>query len=419
MRTSRRSSPTSRDRNPTTVMKVELCRRASGRWGAGPMAPSRRGPHPVPNVIGDGEGVVGQETLGGALCEEPEAPRGWFTRLVQSYLRHRRRPGELRREPGETQADASTRTIRSACIASSISGALSATAATTAAVFTAETGGIGSIVAVPIALGAVGLELFVRSLVHLHMTVGLADVFGIRLDPDDPHDLWELFAVVLEREPPREGAPNADRELVRRVLLVEDEDVGTELGSRLVVESVLRNVVPFAGIPISSVANWVQTKRLGDTVRRYMRYRRALDDAIGTFGRDGAPFLPMFVEGVWFLFVADGRLRPEETATLARLVRDLDPQTRARVAERFVEDELDWTERLAGVPEPVRDRFLSALEIAAAVDARISLPERKILRRAARALGRELDPAHLEELMHAFAEIGVVDRAPAAHAQAS
>lgn len=366
-------------------------------------------PHPLVEVIDANGTAVDGPALGVGLGEEPEVPRGWFTRLVRFTLRRRSRaPRPLDREPGETEVQASIRVIRTACIESAVSGAASAAATTSAAVLTAETGPLSSLATLPVAVLAVGGELLVRSVVHLRMTLELADQFGVKLDPDDPHDLWELFAVVLAEEPPGADTPNADRELVRRTLRVNAEEVGSDIGTRLAIESVLRNAVPFAGLAISSVTNWVQTKRLGDTVMRYVRYRRALDDAVATFGRDAAEWVPLLIEGIWFLFTADGRLRPEETATLTRLLRGLDHGTRAALSERFVDDELDWTERLSAVPEPVRDRFLSALEIAAAVDVRISLPERKILRRAARALGRTIDPSQLDDLMRAFAEVGVV-----------
>ncbi len=52
--------------------------------------------------------------------------------------------------------------------------------------------------------------------------------------------------------------------------------------------------------------------------------------------------------------------------------------------------------------------FLHALEVAAAVDKEVGVPERKILRRAARVLGREWDPARVEKMMADFEERGVL-----------
>ena len=94
------------------------------------------------------------------------------------------------------------------------------------------------------------------------------------------------------------------------------------------------------------------------------------------------------LEGLWFIFTADGKLTPEEAAFLAYMLRKLDPLRRRAVIARFVEDELDWTLRIGAEVGPrVRDVFLPVLEVAAAVDKEVSLPERKVLRRAAQALG--------------------------------
>ena len=115
---------------------------------------------------------------------------------------------------------------------------------------------------------------------------------------------------------------------------------------------------------------------------------------------------------MWFVFTADGKLVPEEVACLAKLLHKLPPEARHAVTHRFVEDELDWTERLArGVPEGSRDAFLHALEVAAAVDKEVDVPERKILRRAARALGRDFDFKRVERMMAEFEERGVLSEA--------
>ena len=48
------------------------------------------------------------------------------------------------------------------------------------------------------------------------------------------------------------------------------------------------------------------------------------------------------------------------------------------------------------------------LEVAAAVDKEVGLPERKILRRAAHALGREYSQERVEQMIREFEESGVL-----------
>ncbi|AGP35893.1 hypothetical protein BE04_09320 [Sorangium cellulosum] len=101
------------------------------------------------------------------------------------------------------------------------------------------------------------------------------------------------------------------------------------------------------------------TRRLGDTGRRYLRYRRALDGALC----DEAlrPHLDRLFDGLWFIFTADGRLKPEETALLAAVLRQLPASARAGLNERLADD-IAWIEGLRGVPEGARAPLLCALE---------------------------------------------------------
>src|SRR5690606_7519269 len=185
------------------------------------------------------------------------------------------------------------------------------------------------------------------------------------------------------------------------------DDLGARIGTEIFGESLARNVVPFVAIASSSVANWVRTRKLGDSVRRYLRYQRALDEALAPFEAHPDIF-DLLLEGIWFLFIADGHINVEETVTLANLLNRLDATRRDAITSRFIDDELDWTERLSTVPEPLRDAFLHTLEVAAAVDTHVSLPERKLLRRAALELGRPTDPVRVEALLYELEKVGVL-----------
>ncbi len=293
------------------------------------------------------------------------------------------------------------------------SGALSGTVSTGATLATAQTEGALGFAAVPIAAAAIGGEMLYRSILQLDLTCDLAEIFGVSYDPSHEEDLWRLYALAFGTSDHDDGAEEGGdqgKELVREVTHVESEEVGEKIGHLVLGESIMRNVVPVVGIVSSAITNVVLTRRMGHTVRRYFRYQRAFAD---TFSHAiellaGEP-RDLLIEGMWFIFTADGKLTPEEAACLASLVHKLDPVERHALTHRFVEDELDWTERLTtGVPDELRDVFLHALEVAAAVDKEVGVPERKILRRAARALGLEFDPARVEKMMADFEERGVL-----------
>jgi hypothetical protein len=362
-------------------------------------------------------------------------PGSWYTKLVAHYVRKNVARRAARAEAPASQEVASEATpharaasaIRWACIKSAASGALCGMISTAATIVTAETEGIGGIVAGPIAALSIGGEMILRTILHVGLTCELAEIFDVEVDPDDDADLWRLYALAFRTHGGGEEGDDPGRELVREVTHVEGDEIGEKIGARVLGESVMRNIVPVVGIFSSAITNYFMTRRLGDTVRRYMRYQHALDAEGSAASVHCQAQLDLLIEGMWFIFSADGKLTPEETAFLGHMLKKLDPVVRRATITRFVEDELDWTVRIArDVPEDMRDVFLHVLEVAAAVDKEVGLPERKILRRASLALGREFSEERVRRMIAEFEESGElsttappkVEAAPAPTAQA-
>jgi hypothetical protein len=366
----------------------------------------------------DANGEIESLGAGVGVHAAKEKPRGWFTKLAKWYLARRvRGPSHghagMHAASDDNATDRARRAITVACVKSAISGALAGSVSTGATFVTAQTEGALAFAAVPVAGAAIGGEMLYRSVLHLDLTCDLADIFGLSYDPAHEQDLWRLYALAFgtsDHEEAGEGEGDPGKELVREVTHVEGEDVGEKIGHLVLGESIMRNVVPFVGILSSAITNVLVTRKMGHTVGRYFRYQRAFSDSFSHAIEllRGEP-LHLLIEGMWFIFTADGKLSPEEAACLGKLVSKLDPVDRHAVTHRFVEDEHEWTERLAaGIPEELRDVFLHALDVAAAVDKEVGVPERKILRRAARKLGREFDPGRLEAMMRDFEERGVL-----------
>jgi hypothetical protein len=334
--------------------------------------------------------------------------RTWFTRLVTAYLHYRARRGEAARRDGH-EAELALRTIRRSCVKSAISGVASGLVTTGATIVAAEIPGpTALLVAIPAAALGVTAEMIARTLINLDMTCDLAAIFGVALDPDNPTGFWQLYSLAFATHPEPSDEEDLGRELVHHVQHAEAHQVGETIGHQLIGESLLKNLVPFLGVGISAVTNWRSTRALGDTVRRYMRYRRALHDAFARAEDMCRDHLDLLIEGLWFLFVADGKLVPEEAAILGELLRKLEPTLRAAVQERLVDDESDWLGRLPALAEDERDAFLYALQVAAAVDKAVSLPEQKILGRAAKRLGRSLEMEKVDRMIREFETVGVL-----------
>ncbi|WP_438020320.1 hypothetical protein WMF18_15160 [Sorangium sp. So ce315] len=331
----------------------------------------------------------------------------WLEHLLcRAVRRYNRRPcpAIIAASTGVTELTDARAVVRRACLRSALAGGATGALATGAAAATAETNGLGGLVAIPAVALAIGGETVLRLLLHVQMLCELADLFGIRFDPDEPADVWALLALTFgvvdlpeDTDDPAGALVHSARE--------RGSDVAKQLAARLVGESMARNLVPVLSVASSSITSWVVTRHLGDTARRYLRYRRALDGALS----DEAlrPHAERLFEGLWFIFTADGRLKPEETALLAAVLRRLPASACACRNERLADD-IAWIERLREVPEGARAPLLRALEVAAAVDKVASLRERKLLAHAAAALGLGVDEGGLDRMIRELEEIGTL-----------
>jgi hypothetical protein len=345
-----------------------------------------------------GEGVVA------------EGAHAWLRRLVSTTLRaYYARPRAERVGAAEDLPEeaASHAIVRRACLRTAAMGGATGLLTTLTSVATTETDGLAGLIAVPAACVAIAVEAVARLGVHLTMICAIADLFEIAFDAEEPADLWALLALSFgpgktPANPPRAG------EHVIHLAGVKAEEVAAQIGKWIAGESVAKNAIPFVSVASSSVTSFLVTQRLGDNARRYLRYRRAFDDLFTT--TPGLlSHLDLIVEGVWFIFTADGNLSPEESALLASLVRRSDPGLHARISTDLADD-IAWVGRLSAIPEPLRDPFLELLEVAAAVDKTATLRERRLLEHAARALGRREDFGGLERMIRDFREVGVLSR---------
>lgn len=331
----------------------------------------------------------------------------WFTKLLTTFLRHYESHGlHAAAEAKGSHADATEDVIRRACVASVLSGSGVASVSTGVTALAAESGPLGMFVAVPVAGLSIGAEMIVRAIIHLRMTCDLGSAFGLRFQADTPANLSRLYTLILGEKEEDDGDPLG---LGRVVQLMRSETgkLGEDLGTRLLGESVARNFVPFLNVVTSSVTNWRHTRYVGEAVLRYVRMRRALDDGDAALRARSAGEANLLLESAWFLFVADGRLRDEESAVLAYRLSHLSQAERRRLRDRFVEDESEWLKRLRKVSPQARGVLLEALKLLVAADLTAPPPVRATLERAAEALGGRVDRRHLESLLHDFRHKGV------------
>jgi hypothetical protein len=329
----------------------------------------------------------------------------WFKDLVDAYLRHRSvaRAGRVRVADG-SESEQALAIVENACLKASATGLASGLLSTGATMLGAANGW-SALFTVPATAAGIGVEMFYRAVIHLELTNDLAELFGVPFD-QEPGELWRIYALAFRTHAHVEDDPG--QEVVHKIAEAESDEVGEAVAGKLLGESLAKNVVPFVGIGASTVQNWLITRRLGDFVRRYVRYQRALRDAFIRDARVCEGHMDLIVEGFWFVFTADGNLAEEEAATLARLYDRFDEKTQAALRDRFTVDQGGFLERCKQLPERARNAFLHAMELAAAVDKKFTLPEQRLLEQVAIALHRPFVPARIFELIRRFNDEGVL-----------
>jgi hypothetical protein len=321
----------------------------------------------------------------------------WFGRVLTRYLRSRQARPTLAGTAAERQAASQAIVMRNAAGAALL-GAATAGMSTAAAVLAAETP--GGIAALPLAVGAIGLEMIARAVLHVRMSCAVADAWNVHLSAESPEDLARLYALAFDVEEPADDE-SGGRATIKRLAHGGDSALGNAIGSKLISESLLRNL-PFIGIFTSAAESWRLTKRVGNAVTQYVHFRAAFDGLLARVAAHGCETLDALIEGVWFVCIADAQVNDDETALLAFLVQRRPPEVRERLTARFVLEPDGWIERLARVPQSARQELFRALEVTAAMRGEVSQPERAILERVAAALGIEVSADAFDRVAEAY-----------------
>jgi len=321
----------------------------------------------------------------------------WYTKLLRSYLafyeKHRSLIDTDKLSPVERDELVQKRTRRTA-IRTTLAGAAAAGGVTLASIATAQSGLVAGPVVLPLAGVGMVSEMVLRSIWHLQLVCELAELHGMRVNAGRETEIIRLYALAVHAEM-HQTEDDPGRGLVERVVRLQQAGgLGKLIASNLVGEMFMRNAVPFADLVMSSLRNWQLTEQVGEFVQGYASRRVTLDKAVEAVDRksQNGDAVDLVVEGIWFIFITDGRLTGIETALLAHMMRGL--ETSDDLTTYFVSDEAGWLERLAqlGDDRELRELALNALHVAAQIEGPMTPQKLAILRRAAQTLGLNPPP---------------------------
>lgn len=340
----------------------------------------------------------------------------WFARSV---AKHVKKHCEImsaahwdKTYPGLDVEDRADREIRKVAWRAAGAGMLGSLGASTGELLALFTEGLAAPIGVPAAAVAMASEGAYTALLQIDLACDIASIYGVPFDADDVGEVATLFALALDID--LEDAPDEeqhkehvkDEGMMERLMELEEGEVATRIGRKLLEEAIMRNILPVVNIPISARWNHVATKKLGMHVKRYVRYRRALTGAVKKLRFDRITSPSILVEGAWLLATSDGAAGNEEVMAIALIMDLLDPTQRAAIEldKHFGDDEEQWFDELASVAPDMIDPLLDALFIVAATDKNLVASERRFLRRVGRTLGREIDLARITRICAHLAE---------------
>jgi tellurite resistance protein len=168
----------------------------------------------------------------------------------------------------------------------------------------------------------------------------------------------------------------------------------------VVRQAILRNAVPVAGVIISAAWNQIVLRRFAEQVHTAVRQRVAITRSCKDVHLGDPHTARIILDGAWLIATADGEPGHHESLVLATLIDSLPlPQRMPANEASFPDDEEEWFTRIGALDDRARSVLLDVLSLVASADGTLNTPERRFLRRTARALGRELDLVQVERSM--------------------
>jgi hypothetical protein len=300
----------------------------------------------------------------------------------------------------EKRADAE---ILRVSLKAAAAGGAASIGASTGELLSLFTEGLAAPIGVPAVAASLLAETAYTAILQIDLACDLGSIYGVPFDCDDGADLATLFSLALELPRTPGGSEAARLEpqgLIERLLELEEGAVAARIGKKMLEESLVRNIVPIVGIPISSRWNFVATRRLASTVRRYVRYRRALRLALQQLQLEAMAEPELLVEGAWILATVDGEAESEAAMAIALIVDALPAATRAQLKgdRAFGDDEESWFDALTLVPKAMHAPLLDVLYLVAAADRVLKPSERRFLQRVGRTLEVPIDLDRVERI---------------------
>ena len=371
-------------------------------------------PHPKQalSIVGTAlrEAATKIHTATRELSRREDEAASWIQRFIYREISERTRTRDSSywdaTFPGLTASERAERRIQRMLTRATVAGAAAAAGASGAELLSMMSEGTLSFAALPLGLASVGAEMVYTTALQIDLAFDLASIYGVPFADDDVGEISTLLALALGvdlvTEPTRHDKPTAPGETKpwRVVRQMQRDDFARGVALEVVLQSVLRNVIPIAGVLVSAVWNQVVLRRYAQHVHAAVRQRQALVRACERIQLGDGETARVILDGAWLIASADGDLRHQEALALSKLIDTLTmPERIAAHEASFSDDEEAWFERLGALDPSAHRVLIEVLALVACADAELTTPERRFLRRLAKALHEEVDFATIDRML--------------------
>jgi tellurite resistance protein len=358
------------------------------------------------------EAVVKINTAVRGLEQREDEASSWMQRFIYREIEQRTRTRGPEywdaQFPGLSPEERAQRRVRHMLTRATVGGVVAAAGASTAEVLSIFTDGLLALGAVPLGVVSVGAEAVYTTALQIDLAFDLASIYDVPFAHDDVGEISTLLALAvgvdLVTEPTRHDKPAVPGEETtkpwRIMRQMQRDDFAKQLGRGVLRQSVLRNVVPVAGVLVSAAWNQIVLRRFANQVHTAVRQRRAIVQACRSMNLGDSDTARLILDGAWFIATSDGDIVHQEALTLASLIDSLTLPDRIAVHEAsFPDDEEAWFDRVVTLEAGARDILVDVLALVASADGTFTIPERRFLRRLAHALGHPIDLGGVERLI--------------------
>ncbi len=352
--------------------------------------------------------------------------RDWFDRLMTETLKRYAKKAStdylVQKYPGLPKDIIAERYIVQQARAAALAGAFSAATVSaafvgSAALASSVVGVPGLVVTLPIGITAFVIEASYTVRLQIRTAYDLCNLYGLSVNPDDPEDVQEIFAIgmgikagELTGNALQRLAPGVAMQQTRKFMQTgirrnfqdwASKNLSRTIARRYLAEKFLLNaVVPILSILLAGGWNYYFTKGLGRTVQARVRGRGMGIEYIHDIQIPIQARPELLLASALNIMGVDSRVSENEIAAykeLAARLRKLHPDFVPENLGSQWGDADNWLAKIADVEdEETRKAVYAISETMTIVDGQVGRKEVKRLKQIARLVGVQVDVARLK-----------------------